>query len=51
MRWPMVESKTVGGPTSKSSVITNASVDFRLEKGVEYILGSGRSFWVIKGLL
>ena len=47
----MVESRIVGGPTSKSSVTTNASVDFRLEKGVEYILGSGRSFWVIKGFL
>ena len=47
----MVESKMVGGPTSKSSVITNASVDFRLEKGVEYILGSGISFRVIKGFL
>ena len=51
LRWPMVESKTVGGPTSKSSVTTNASVDFRLEKGEENILGSGRSFWVIKGFL
>ena len=47
----MVESKLVRGPTSRSSFITNASVGFRLEKGVEYISGNLRLFWVIKGFL